>query len=86
MSRLPVLLLAGALAVAFAAAAPRAAVTGRTLAFGGSVRELAADGPDAAMLLGSGQSCTILLWNARAGRQVRIHDGNCAGTSTVDYV
>src|SRR5206468_12710260 len=32
------------------------------------------------MLLGSGQSCTILLWNARAGRQVRIHDGNCAGS------
>ena len=80
MSRVPVLLLAGLLAVAFAVAAPRAAVTGKTLAFGGSARELAAYGPDAAMLLGSGRSCTILLFNARSGRQRRIHDGNCAGS------
>jgi len=80
MFRVPVLLLTGLIAVAISASAPGAAATGRTLVFSGSVRELAADGPNAAMLLGSSQSCSVLLWNARTGRQTRIHDAGCAGS------
>jgi Tol biopolymer transport system component len=65
-------LLAVAGALLLSGAASSASAPGRTLTLRGSVRELSADGYDAAMLFGSRKSCRVVGWDARTGHPTTI--------------